>query len=81
MSQKMMQTQVCKGSNHVRVIPQGKQKSYTHTCTQLHRRINHVRSKLCMIYDVFMLKLVMAKMLHTSYNLLGIYVTCTEDKK
>jgi len=33
MSQKMMQTQVCKGSNHVRVIPQEKQRSYTHTCT------------------------------------------------
>ena len=33
MSQKMMQTQVCKGSNHVRVISQEKQKSYAHTCT------------------------------------------------
>ena len=28
-----MQTQVCKGSNHVRVIPQEKQKCYTHTYT------------------------------------------------
>jgi len=71
-TKKMMQTQVCKGSNHMFVIPQEKEKKMLHTCVhRLYPCINEVRSKLCMIHHVFMLQHMMAKN-NVTCNLLSL---------